>query len=58
MGFQASLNWVGKTGATSHFHSLAGMSTDYNTIVENGETQEAPIENEVKHMTLIPIIKF
>lgn len=48
MGFQASLNWTGKSGTVSHSHSLSG-ETDNNA---------KNVENDVAHVEMIPVIKF
>lgn len=48
MGFQAALNWSGRSGSTSHSHTLSGS-----TAVNAQDT-----ENDVAHITMIPIIKY
>jgi hypothetical protein len=48
MGFQAALNCTGESGVTSHSHTISG-STAVNT---------TDAENDVAHITMIPIIKY
>ena len=57
MGFQASLNWSGRTEEQEHSHQIMGNSVS-TTYKQGDEEKEAPEENEVKHLTMIPIIKF
>lgn len=58
--FDASANWTGETSeAPDHTHTLNGVIS-YNKW-ENPETKEvedAPEENDVNHIKMIPIIKF
>lgn len=50
MGFQASLNWTGETSSEgSHSHSLENLLTADNN---------PGVENDVKHLVMIPIIKY
>ena len=58
--FDASANWTGETSeAPNHTHTLSG-TISYNKL-KNQETQveeDAPEENDVNHIKMIPIIKF
>jgi microcystin-dependent protein len=56
--FNAEDSWVGETSEDGqHSHAINGYTAN-NTFIENNREFEAPEENEVKHITLIPIIKY
>ena len=55
MGFQASKSWTGRTGEDTHSHSLDNVTTDKN--IPDPKHPEIT-ENDVRHLTMVPIIKF
>lgn len=58
--FDASANWTGETSeAPNHTHTLNG-TISYNKRINpsTGDVEDAPEENDVNHIKMIPIIKF
>lgn len=57
MGFNAAKSWTGATSQTgNHNHTIPEATTKGNNLDSNGK--DVDMETDVKHVTMIPIIKY